>query len=137
MPELPAPVEIVVNVRLSPEEWRLYRQGFHERGRELRAGDLQAYEDMLQLCSYFTLRRQDSCKASGPEAEVKHEFERREHEADVATRQLQAAKDALWSVKRMLQSEEQWLLVDQVVRGCVYALGKYEEVYGACGSESG
>ena len=57
------PVELVVNVRLGPRERVLYRQAWHERAASLSQGDLQAYEDMLQLCSHFTLRRQETLSA--------------------------------------------------------------------------
>ena len=52
-PQLPEPIERVVNVRLGPQEWVLYRQALHERAGSLAQGHLQAYEEMLQLCSHF------------------------------------------------------------------------------------
>ena len=72
--DLPPPCEEVVNVRMAPQEWVLYRQGLHERATELRKGDFGAYEEMLQLCSYFTLRRHEFNHEEGPEAEAKREL---------------------------------------------------------------
>ena len=56
---LAEPVELVVNVRLGPQEWVLYRQAWHERAASLSQGDLQAHEDMLQRSGSFLSELKD------------------------------------------------------------------------------
>ena len=66
-PQLPEPIERVVNVRLGPQEWVLYQQALHERAGSLAQGHLQAYQEMLQLCSHFRLSRCQPSQEAGPE----------------------------------------------------------------------
>jgi hypothetical protein len=61
---LPAPEEHFIPVTLSVEETALYQQAKYERAELLAAWNLKAYEEILQICSHFSLGRSSTGVAS-------------------------------------------------------------------------
>lgn len=103
--DVPEPRERVVDVHLRPQERVLYQQANHERADRIRRRDMQAYEQLLQLCSHYVLRRQEVEGAASAQDEVARELERRERELDRAQRGLQEAAAAVSAVDAALRND--------------------------------